>query len=636
MWYYDFVIPDFLVLFVFTGFYLSKRRISIRLTRSFLALLSVEIAVLTLDLLGSLSTEDFVHCPQILAVTANVLYFCFFTLRTLLFFICTCDIVKIRFRRIIPLIVVSGLVFVFSELVSLSNFFYPVLFSITDGKYVKGSYYDLIYISSCYFLLASFFVTVIYRKNLTRKGFYSVLIFNLILLTGYAFRILFKNLLTMDLFCITTLLIIYLSFENPDFFIEEKTGLFNRRAFSVYVEEISSVKSSVLMGFTIHNYGELRETYGRIQMDKGLYIIGQYMMKEFNNLSSFYLGDGKFAFAGKSVSLDPVYLHEKLNRRFARVWRDGDDTELYLEIGFAAVNVKLDSVSPLKLINSLVSSLNAIEKTAGSFTLIDEKKIAEGEHTQVVKRAVEKAVENNTVELFLQPLIDARSEKLIGAEALARIRDDDGKIVPPGEFIKIAEKNGRINMLGEQIFEKTCKFIKDNNIQEKGLSWINVNLSPIQLLRRDLNERFSSIVRKYDVDASFIHLEVTEEAMIDPSLLENQMSVMGASGFQFSLDDFGSGFSNFTRLKSCPFKNVKFDMSIVWDYIKNQDKILPALVKTFKEMNFTVTAEGVETRETVDSLKAVGCDYLQGYYFSKPVPCEEFLEFMKQKTTAPV
>ena len=123
--------------------------------------------------------------------------------------------------------------------------------------------------------------------------------------------------------------------------------------------------------------------------------------------------------------------------------------------------------------------------------------------------------------------------------------------------------------------------------------------------------------------------------MIDPSLLENQMSVMGASGFQFSLDDFGSGFSNFTRLKSCPFKNVKFDMSIVWDYIKNQDKILPALVKTFKEMNFTVTAEGVETRETVDSLKAVGCDYLQGYYFSKPVPCEEFLEFMKQKTTAP-
>ena len=390
------------------------------------------------------------------------------------------------------------------------------------------------------------------------------------------------------------------------------------------------------MGFTIHNYGELRETYGRIQMDKGLYIIGQYMMKEFNALSSFYLGDGKFAFAGKSVSLDPVYLHEKLNRRFARVWRDGDDTELYLEIGFAAVNVKLDSVSPLKLINSLVSSLNAIEKTAGSFTLIDEKKIAEGEHTQVVKRAVEKAVENNTVELFLQPLIDARSEKLIGAEALARIRDDDGKIVPPGEFIKIAEKNGRINMLGEQIFEKTCKFIKDNNIQEKGLSWINVNLSPIQLLRRDLNERFSSIVRKYDVDASFIHLEVTEEAMIDPSLLENQMSVMGASGFQFSLDDFGSGFSNFTRLKSCPFKNVKFDMSIVWDYIKNQDKILPALVKTFKEMNFTVTAEGVETRETVDSLKAVGCDYLQGYYFSKPVPCEEFLEFMKQKTTAPV
>lgn len=248
-----------------------------------------------------------------------------------------------------------------------------------------------------------------------------------------------------------------------------------------------------------------------------------------------------------------------------------------------------------------------------------------------IKRAVEIAVEKNSVELFLQPVIDAQTHKLIGAEALARIRDEAGEIIPPFQFIPIAEKNGRINVLGEQMFEKTCKFISEHDIEGMGLRWINVNLSPIQFLRRDLKDRFSAILQKYKIPSGKIHLEITEESMIDFDLLQKQMQVMQESGFQFVLDDYGRGYSNVARMKKCPFINIKLDMEFVWDYFKCKDKILPTLVQTIKQMDFTVTAEGIENLDMAKVMKEIGCDYLQGFCFSKPIPAAEFLEIYGKK-----
>ena len=228
------------------------------------------------------------------------------------------------------------------------------------------------------------------------------------------------------------------------------------------------------------------------------------------------------------------------------------------------------------------------------------------------------------MKLFLQPVVDSKTQKLVGAEALARIKDTNGQYIPPFMFIPIAEKNGRINLLGEQMFEKTCKFIKANNVKAMGLSWINVNLSPIQILRKDLNVHFSEILNNYDIPPEMIHLEITEESMIDFDLLESQMCKMKASGFVFVLDDYGRGYSNIARMKKCPFINVKLDMEFVWDFFKEKDKILPTLVQTIKQMGFTITAEGIETQEIADAMSDIGCDYLQGFVFSKPIPADEF------------
>jgi EAL domain-containing protein (putative c-di-GMP-specific phosphodiesterase class I) len=196
--------------------------------------------------------------------------------------------------------------------------------------------------------------------------------------------------------------------------------------------------------------------------------------------------------------------------------------------------------------------------------------------------------------------------------------------VPPKAFIGIAERNGKIIEMGEQVFEKTCRFIHEHDLISSGIEWINVNLSPIQFLRDDLADRFAEIARKYNVDPGIVHLEITEESMIDDIFLQKQMAAMTEKGFKFALDDYGTGYSNLNRLKRCPFSNIKLDMSVVWDYCRAPDEILPTMIKAFKQMNFEITAEGIENEQMAEAMKGIGCDYLQGYYYSKPLPMMDY------------
>ncbi len=145
-------------------------------------------------------------------------------------------------------------------------------------------------------------------------------------------------------------------------------------------------------------------------------------------------------------------------------------------------------------------------------------------------------------------------------------------------------------------------------------------------MRSDLADRFSAIAQKYQVDPKLIHLEITEEAIIDEDFMIRQIRQMKEKGFEFVLDDYGTGYSNLARLKRCPFINVKLDMSLVWDYYQNPDEILPNMIQAFKHMKFGITSEGIEDEKMAEMMKNIGCDFLQGFYYSKPLPMDEFVE----------
>jgi EAL domain-containing protein (putative c-di-GMP-specific phosphodiesterase class I) len=263
--------------------------------------------------------------------------------------------------------------------------------------------------------------------------------------------------------------------------------------------------------------------------------------------------------------------------------------------------------------------------------LVVEEEMLEkfNEHVRVY-RALLDAMENDKVEVYLQPLYSTVQGRVTRAEALARLRDEDGSFIAPDIFISIAEGAGLINRLGEVIFEKVCVFAEENDLDELGIECINVNLSPLQCMSYELPERLFSLAEKHNVSMDRFHLEITESAMVDVSVLRQQMGLIITTGTQFSLDDYGTGYSNLTRMASLPFANVKIDQSIVWDYFKGVNTFLPSLVSTFHDQGFEVTAEGVETLEMKEGLEEMKCELLQGYYFSRPLPPEEFVNYVRE------
>ncbi len=626
MWNYDLVIPELVIISTFLIFYFTQPRLPIRLHKSFLFILIIDTTTIFVDVGCAVCLEFINNIPNFILRLQNVIYFILFAQRIMCFTMFTNIIlakdIRFKLRRIITYLIP----FIAINLVILSNLFVDSIFCISDdGKYSQGPLYNLIYICAFYYIAACIFFTVLNRKRLSHGEFLPIIAYNLVLLAGYIVRIVHPTYLVMNFFTLISIIIIYLSFENPTLFIEEKSGTFNKKALLFLLEELKQEWHPLILGFSIHNYSDLREIYSYTQTDKGLLLIGNYLKQTFPKLLPFYLHDGRFVLVGKNLE-EADLIKTYITQRFQAPWNTDDDIDMYLEISFTQVKPDIISSDKSILFNTIISTLAELDPDSQVHEYITYEDINKAEMNMQIKRAVETAVDQNSIELFLQPVFDAKTRKLIGAESLARIRDTTGDYIPPFLFIPIAEKNGRINELGEQMFEKTCKFIKENDIDAMGLSWINVNLSPIQFLRRDLDKRFKAILEKYNIAPETIHLEITEESMIDFDLLQSQMNKMKESGFLFVLDDYGRGYSNVARMKKCPFINIKLDMKFVWDYFKEKDKILPTLVQTFNQMGFTVTAEGIESLELADSMRDISCDYLQGFHFSKPISAKEFAE----------
>ena len=626
MWDLSFAIPSFIIIIIVFIFYFSLPRLAIRRNIFFVVILVVEMLVISADILSSWADNKIDTLPLVLVDILNAAYFAFFFVRAVTMFYFVASSFKLVSEKNDFKTIIVNIPFIAAFLLSVSSPWTGLIYSVSTGQYQSGPLYSLVYFVFWYYLILDYIILLRFRYRIRRKRHYwAIVSFVLVLTIGIILRKVYPQLLLMDTFCLIAILIEYLATENPEFYLEPRGSVFNSIAFRDYIEENNGRLNHKILGVVVKNYHEMRDIYGGRQIDEGLILICNYLTQTFKEINTFYYRKGRFILLGDS-DMDYQSYIAAIKNRFEEPWVE-EELELYLEVGFAFIDFGEKVESADSLLNSLIVAFNRVDNHSSEDVLIFSEadlKYKEGE--TALKRYLETAVENNKVEVFLQPLVEARNGNIIGAEALCRIRDDSGKLIPPGSFIPLAESNGKINQLGEQVFEKTCKFISENDMGRMGLSWINVNLSPVQFLKTDLADRYSAIAKKYSVDPGMIHLEITEESLIDEAFLHRQIEAMQEKGFKFVLDDYGTGYSNISRLKNCPFINVKLDMSLVWDFYKEPDEILPNMIEAFKHMSFGVTSEGIEDEKMAEMMKSIGCDILQGYYYSKPLPVDEFVE----------
>ncbi|SHH94566.1 diguanylate cyclase (GGDEF) domain-containing protein [Clostridium collagenovorans DSM 3089] len=244
-----------------------------------------------------------------------------------------------------------------------------------------------------------------------------------------------------------------------------------------------------------------------------------------------------------------------------------------------------------------------------------------------IENTMHLALKNKEFIPYFQPQYDLQSGKVVGVEALIRWITPEKGLVPPNDFIPIFEKNGFIIELDKYVLEEVCKIIK--SWIDRGIEpiMVSINMSRLHLHNINFIDNFEEIIKKYDVPARLIELEITESAVFDNIAIFNDIiDKLKKIGFVISMDDFGSGYSSLNLLKDVTMDILKLDRDFFnKSYATERDKIVvTSIVEMAKQLNMKVVAEGVETEGQVDFLKDINCHMAQGYYFARPMPTEEF------------
>ena len=250
-----------------------------------------------------------------------------------------------------------------------------------------------------------------------------------------------------------------------------------------------------------------------------------------------------------------------------------------------------------------------------------------------VRNAVHRAIKNRNFEVYYQPIWSVDKKKIVCCEALCRLKDSELGFVPPSEFIPIAEEDGIIVQIGDIVFEKVCQDIWSYGFNGLGIKYVEVNLSLYQLLANNLIDRYLDFLKHYNVPTSMINLEITETSSITEVVnFTKLIKELTDLGFTFSLDDYGTAYSNITNAMATEYLNIKMDSSILWQSDKDEaaKNLLQSTIKTFRNLGSNIVQEGVETKEQLDFVINAGANYIQGYYISKPLPRDEFIEFIRK------
>ncbi|MCR4897953.1 MAG: EAL domain-containing protein [Acholeplasmatales bacterium] len=296
--------------------------------------------------------------------------------------------------------------------------------------------------------------------------------------------------------------------------------------------------------------------------------------------------------------------------------------KLSLQIGIFLANSLTDTLNDAMTNANITRMFN---KTEDLLYYSDDVKAQLLFRTEMILR-IDEALNNDEFLLYLQPKISTKDGKLIGAEALTRWNYKHEKMLFPDQFIPVFEQEGVIEKLDYSVFENVCKY--QRNIIDEGLKPVPISVNVSRYVE-DFNEyidRIEFIRNKYDIDSKLIEIEITEGMYFENLLTISQfIEDLHDHGYKVSMDDFGSGYSNLVSMAKLHFDIIKFDKSFCLDLDNNNVKImLDKLINLIKLMKMSTICEGVETKENVEYLTSIGCEAIQGYYFSKPIPWKEF------------
>lgn len=414
-------------------------------------------------------------------------------------------------------------------------------------------------------------------------------------------------------------------------FTDTQVNVLNRIA---YAEEMQrryrESATGCVLGVDLRNFKDYNLTFGKQKGDSILQSIANYFGTMEENTSVYRVAGVKFAFILDSVE-HAQRLIIKIRKRFERKW---ETHTAAFQIDPAFVLVEFPRYG--ETVEELAANFEYIfmelkNHTANDLLIFNDSMKSVLTRKEKIKSAIERAIKNDLFQVHYQPVYSISGDCFDKCEALVRLWDEELGNISPGEFIPIAEESGLISEVGMLVLRRVCSKIAQD--QKNGVNDIiyNVNVSTIQFAQPNFVNRVISVVDEHGIDPSSLMFEVTETIMI--SSLDYMTEIMGRFidyGIRFCIDDFGSGYSGLNYLASLPIVGVKIDKSFIDKIVDSSTYglIIKNIIEIAQGLNLSVVAEGVERKDQIQILDSLGCDYIQGFYYSRPLNEQDFDAFV--------
>ncbi|MCI8748526.1 MAG: EAL domain-containing protein [Lachnospiraceae bacterium] len=528
--------------------------------------------------------------------------------------------------------------------------FAPIEISVGEnGVYSYGTVVNLEYVTmGIYFFLSVIFLVLNHKKLKKRKT--ANIAMGLGVWAGFGIiQILNPSLLLSSTGIIILELMNFLNFEDSKVYINYENGCFNSMAYRKMLNSyFNENRKFYVAQISFHEFHIVHGKYG--------HDICQKILSDIGNIVENTLGIKVYSVEEEVIGI----IIDKNNYDEEEVRSLASKIEYGFTFNASVIHVTgtidmiycPDEAKSVPELEDIFSFMQRYRDRQQSFYRYDKNMYKEKERYSDILRILDNAINNDGFYMVYQPIYSVKKGDFHSAEALIRLKDNRTiGFISPEEFIPIAEKEGLIMKIGEIALSKVCEFSQRANLIGRGIEYIEINLSAVQCIDQGLARQIKDTVYKYGLPYNFLNLEITETAATSSgNMLNRNVEALRDMGASFSMDDFGTGYSNLAQMVDIQYELIKIDKSLIWCCYPEQRKkilmkteteekrdasitksvaVLTKIIELINDLKLKIVAEGVETKEMVDALSEKGVDYLQGYYFSKPLAEEEFLSFLE-------
>lgn len=583
------------------------------------------------NILNTVGNMKIVEMNQTLLDGFNYLYFFSLNLPPFLFAVYAVTLIKNSVTNLsIPVRCLLFVPEIITLLSILSNRWTQWYFCYVDGIYQRGSGQLILYSADLYFVAFGVIYVFKAKEQASRSTKISVCIF---MIVGYAtalIQLMNPPLLLMHFGMSISALALFLNLQKSEEYLNSELGIFNRRIMDrIMKNNLSAGKKMRVLLIKIEDLNFIVHNFGSDNRKALLQQIAKFLDK-ISKGNVYYYTSGTFVIMVAEEHRRLIEnCQQAIQERFSMQWQ--------LENALLFVNYKMmpfampGTVSDLNTFYFCNSAFSGMVPNKEHIVDIGDIDFDQIERKIRVEKVIKRAIEEDHFQVYYQPIYSMEKNRVTSAEALLRLIDPEDGFIPPNEFIPIAEKNGTIIQIGEIVLEKVFRFMKEQDLKKLGIEYIEINLSVVQCMQKELADTVLALIRRYGIEMNMVNLEITETAANNsPKMLLKNMQALSDEGITFSMDDFGTGYSNISAIISMPLNIIKLDKSLI-DMASSHQKgkeVLSSTAAMVKKLGFKMVAEGIEEKEQVEMLRPLGIHYIQGYYFSRPLPEAQFLEYL--------